>query len=110
MKNKEREKKIKKIQAILTEWGSTTSTELQLDHSPCIATKGNGKLNVSILVEGFTPTDVNVITYNGETVIDDSHTEYDDLNDEIIDEIAEIMESYDVDMTKTMEKSRSNNY
>lgn len=96
--------KILRIKEIIMEWGETTSTELELDCSPCISSHSSGGRNTSVLVEGFNEDDVNVITYIDETEINNEDIEYDELSEDIIDEILGVMENYNTDMEKTMKR------
>lgn len=93
-----REEKIAEIKRIIKVWGSTTTCELELDSSPCIMSVGN-KTNVSQLIEGFNEDDVDVVSYVNETEVSDDTLEYEELSDEIIDEIHSIMEDYETDKT-----------
>lgn len=93
---------ISKIKAIISKWGNTSSIELELDHSPCKNSIGNGKENVSELIEEFYSDYVSTIVYNNEISIGYNDYNYEDLSDEIIDEILEIVEKYNVDMEKNI--------
>lgn len=104
--NDERQGKIKRIKDILSTWGGTTVSELELDHSPCIHSQGN-KLNISHLVEQFNPDCVTVVVYANETETSEYEQEYEQLSDDILDEIALIIDDYEADMLKT-EKRCSN--
>jgi hypothetical protein len=101
---KKREKTIARIKHILEEWGNTTAGELQLDHSPCKNSIGEGKSSVVELVEYFNHTDVGTIVYQDEQELDENFYSYEELDDDLLDEIANIMENYDVDMTKFMKR------
>lgn len=96
--------KILRIKEIIREWGSTTTAELEADSSPCISSNGTNKMNVSTLVEGFYQNDVNIVTYNNETEIADDTIPYEDLTEEVIDEILYLLEDYDTDNFKTMQR------
>jgi len=102
---KKREKKISRILSILENWGNTTSGELQLDHSPCKSSIGEGKTAIVELVEYFNHSDVGTIVYQDEQELDENSYNYEDLSDDLLDEILNIMENYDVDMEKTMRRS-----
>ena len=93
--------KIAQIKNIITEWGSTSCCERELDHSPCLNSIGNGKNNVSELVEQFYADSVETVVYQDETTLSYQNYEYEELPDEIIDEILEIVEDYEADMLKT---------
>ncbi len=89
--------KIAVIKRIIQVWGETTSTELELDASPCLSSTGTNKNNISMLVENFNSDDVTVITYHNETEINEVDIPYEDLNDDLIDEIHQIMLNYEED-------------
>ena len=93
-------RKISEIKHIIECWGETTSTDLELDSSPCLNSIGSGHKNISELVEKFKPNGVNTITFQGENELGYSHYSYEELSDEIITEILKIMESYDLKMDK----------
>lgn len=95
---------IKKIRSIIDEWGSVNTCELGLDSSPCIKSIGNGKNNVSQLVERFYRDGVEAITYHDEIELGIEFILYQDLDENIVDEIYNIMLEYDADMNKTMER------
>ena len=92
---------IARIKAIITEWGSTSCAELERDHSPCLNSIGNSKDNVSELVEQFYADSVETVVYHGEIDIQYNNYSYEELPEEIIDEILEIVEEYEADMLKT---------
>jgi len=93
-------KTITRIKEIIGNWGSTTSGELELDCSPCLNSIGNGKNNVSQLVEYFNADDVTAVTYQDELELGDEDIKYEDLDDAILNEIAGILEIYDLKMIK----------
>jgi hypothetical protein len=99
--------KIAYIKKVIGEWGNTSCAELQRDHSPCKASIGEGKQNVSELIEEFYSTHVSAVTYNDEIEIGYNDYNYEELEDYLIDEIVEIMEEHEADMLKT-EKRCSN--
>lgn len=98
--------KIKSINTILDKCfnGETTTAELEADSSPCISSTGTNKNNVSVLVERFSINNVGVITYNNETEIGEDDMSYEELDEEIIDEILELLEQAEVEYDKTMER------
>jgi hypothetical protein len=92
---------IEYIKKILREFGETTATQLELDHSPCLNSINNGKANVSELVEEFRPNGVSSITYQDEHELGYGDYHYEELSDDIIAEIRGIMEDYEADCLKT---------
>jgi len=99
--------KIAYIKNVVSRWGNTSCAELQRDHSPCKASIGEGKQNVSELIEEFYPDRVSAVTYNDEIEIGYNDYKYEDLEDYLVDEIVEIMEDYDADMTKTEKRCQN---
>jgi hypothetical protein len=98
--------KIKRINTILDKCfnGSVTTAELEADSSPCISSKGTNKMNVSVLVERFSINNVGVVTYNNETEIGEDDMSYEELDEEIIDEILELLEQAEVELDKTWKR------
>ena len=99
-----KEQKISRIKEIIAEWGSTTTAELEADCSPCVSSSGTNKMNVSTLVESFYSDSVELVTYNNETVISYDDASYEDLQEDVIDDILELLEEYDAEQEKTMER------
>jgi hypothetical protein len=91
---------IKKIKKILSEWGSTSVGELQTESSPIVFSVGG----VSVLAERFNVDNVGVTVYNNDEEIEADNMEYEDLSDDTISDILYILEDYDVDMFKTMQR------
>jgi hypothetical protein len=98
-----KEAKIKRIKDIIATWGSVTDMELGLDHSPCINSIGE---NVCQLVEEFNADCVTAVTYDDDIEIDRDDINYEDLSDDLIDEIADIIDDYETDMLKTESRSQ----
>jgi hypothetical protein len=99
----DKEYNIARIKEVIREWGETTSAELELDASPCLSSVGNSP-NRSELIERFGLDGVEVVTYVGETEVDENFVNYEDLPEDIITEIRDIMEDYDTDQFKTMQR------
>jgi hypothetical protein len=90
-----KDRQIKRIKAIIAEYGCTTPSELGLSCSPCISSTGTNKSNISVLIEEFSLNYVKAITYLNETEIAEDKINYENLSDAIIDEIFGIMETYE---------------
>lgn len=103
----EKNEQIFEIKRIIKEWGSTTSSELELECSPCINSIGNGKNNVSQLVEHFYPEGVEAVTYHDEVILGEEFISYDDLNEDILHEIYNIMLEYEAGMLKTEKRCQN---
>ena len=56
------------------------------------------------MIEGFNEDDVDVVSYVNETEVSEDSIEYEDLSDDIIDEIHSIMEDYETDSEKTFKR------
>lgn len=95
--------KISRIKEIIAEWGETTTAELFADHSPCISSVGN-RNNVSVLVERFGLHDVGVFTYVGDVEESEDDLTYEELEEDVIDDILYLLEDYDTDNFKTMQR------
>lgn len=95
-----KEEQIAYIKKVIKEWGPTTAGELNLDHSPCVNSLGDG--DVCELAESFNVDGVATTIYdrNAEE-IDWWNYDYEELSDDVIDQIEEIMQEYEADMLKT---------
>jgi len=89
--------KIAVIKQVIEKWGETTSSELELSASPCLASTGSNKNNFSQLVERFKEKGVDVVSYHNETELNDFFIPYEDLREDLIDEIHKIMLDYKED-------------
>jgi len=88
--------KIKEIKEIIMVWGSVGMGELTFcDHSPCISSIGNGKDNISQLIEAFKLDYVAAVTYQDELELGEEMIDYEDLSDELIDEVHDILKQHD---------------
>lgn len=87
--------------------GSTTTCELEADSSPCISSVGTNKMNVSTLVETFNYDDVEIVTYNNETEIASDNLSYEELSEDIVDEIYHLLENKIVDNEKTWKRCQN---
>ena len=95
--------KISRIKEIIGEWGETTTAELLADHSPCISSVGN-RVNTSVLVERFGLHDVGIFTYVGDVEESEDDLTYEELEEDVIDDILNLLEDYDTDNFKTMQR------
>lgn len=100
--------KIGKIKKIITEWGSTSCCELELDHSPSINSMSGG--NIAELIEQFYVDGVESVVYNDDVEINYNNYNYDELSDDILDEVLEIMEDYDTAQVKLHNSCKSENF
>lgn len=86
--------KLQNIKRIVNTFGSFTIADLEGDSSPLI--NSMGKDNVQ-LAERFYDKGVDAITYVHETEVSDDFIEYENLNDDVIDEINTLAENYEAD-------------
>jgi hypothetical protein len=91
--------KIAYIKKVIGEWGATSCCELERDHSPSMNSLAGGR--VCELVEQFNIKGVETVVYDDQNEVDWNSYDYEELNDDIIDEIVSIMEDYEADMLKT---------
>jgi hypothetical protein len=92
----DRDEKIRRIQEIISEWGQVTSGELELESSPCVNSNGG----VVQLIEKFEFKGVDVYTYHNDIEINSDFVPYNELSDDILDEVSDILEQYDVEQEK----------
>jgi hypothetical protein len=95
--------KIRKIQSIIEEWGMFTTAEVQAESSPVY--KSIGKNNFC-LVERIERHGVGITQYVHDQEVDDFDLDYSELEEDLIDEILELAENYEVDMEKTNKRCR----
>ena len=95
-----KEAKISECKRIIGDWGFVNTAELELDCSPCVRSVGNGKQNVSDLIESFSTDSVEVVVYNDEIEVSTYDLLYEDLDDDILDEVWGILNVYDTKMIK----------
>ena len=103
----ERQNKIDRIMGILNMWGQTTTSELELESSPVY---NNLTGRICSLVETFNPKYVGVVTYDDDIDINEFDVNYEDLSNELLDEIYEIMENYDAEQEKLYDSIRDNDF
>ena len=103
----ERDKQIDDIKRILGEWGMTTTAEMELESSP-VYNNLTGK--ICTLVEEFTEDYVRVVTYDDDIDINEYDVPYEDLSDDLIDEIHTIMEQYDIAQNKLHDSIRDEDF
>jgi len=97
--------KIAYIKKVLGEWGATSCVELERDHSPSMNSLAGGR--VCELVEDFQLDGVGTVVYDDQNEVDWNNYTYEELSDEVLDEIKEIMEDYEADMLKTEKRCQN---
>jgi hypothetical protein len=103
----EREEKIEFIKKVLNTWGTTSTSELELESSP-IYNNLTGK--ICTLVEEFTEDYVRVVTYDDDIDIDEEDVPYEKLSDDLIDEIYSLIEQYNIVQEKLYDSIRDENF
>ena len=99
---------IKTIRGIISNWGSPiTDADMELISSPVINQMGKDHFS---LAESFHLDYVGVTTYVHEIVTDETDIPYEDLSEDIIDEIWVALVDYEEYMLKTMDKCRDENF
>jgi len=103
-----KDEQIIEIKRILRECceGSISTCDLQAESSPCISSTGTNKTNVSVLAEVF-GDDVEISTYVGELEIATGNVDYEDLSEDVIDEIYNLFEQYEVGLDKTLKRCQN---
>ena len=86
---------ISEINRIIREWGAISCGELLLDCSPCVASIGD---NIVQLAERFNDNGITAITYVYDREVDECEIPYDNLSEEIVDEIYNIIVEYENEM------------
>lgn len=85
---------IKKINAIIEEYGSFSTGEVMADHSPCINSQGN----IVSLAEYFDVDTADIEVYDGASTSCDSissYTEkYENMSTAVLEEILELAKEY----------------
>lgn len=95
------QEKIDYIKKVLSDWGMTSTADLELDSSPMYNSIGS---NHVMLIEEFTQDYVRVVEYVHENIVDEWELSYEELSDELIDEIYNIIEGYEADQEKTWKR------
>ena len=98
--SEDKAEKIRFIKRVLNDFGNTSCCELELDHSPSL----NSMCDICELVEQFNANSVESIVYNDEIELEYNNYAYEDLSEDIIDEIVFIMEEYEAASLKDEER------
>ena len=101
--SEDRSEKIRYIKNVINVWGNTSCCELELDHSPSLNSTGNGGGNVCELVEQFNEDGVESTVYDDEIELEYNTYKYENLSDDILDEIYWIIEGYETEQIKLKE-------
>jgi hypothetical protein len=93
--------KLDNIKRIINTFGSFAISDL--DGESSILIDSMGKDNVQ-LAERFYDSGVDAITYVHETEVSDDFVEYENLDDDVIDEINTLAENYAADCIQTLKR------
>ena len=105
--SKHKQETIKTIKQIISNWGTITDADMELTSSPIINQVSKDHFS---LAESFHLDYVGVTTYVHGIVTDESDIPYEDLSEDILDEIWVVLVDYDEYMWKTMDKCRNENF
>ena len=94
---------IKKIKAIIEEYGSFSTADVESESSPIINSFGKDSYQ---LAERFNNNGVTAVSYVHETETDEDEILYEDLPKDVLEEILSIAEDYEVDFERTMKRCR----
>lgn len=98
---------IRDIKNIIRIWGTITDADMELISSPVINQVGKDHFT---LAESYHLDYVGTTTYVHESVTDTEDIPYEDLTQEVLDEILENLQTYDEFMNKTLDKCRDENW
>ena len=102
-----KEQYISDIKSIIDKWGSVTSREQELEASPVYNTFGKDHIQ---LVERFNRNSVTIVSYIHEIEVDEFDVDYDQLSENLLYDIYDILDQYNVGMEKTFQKIRNENW
>lgn len=91
---------IRAIKKVVIEWGGFSINEVEHEEAPVKSIISS----TSQLVEHIGIDSVKVTTYVHETEIDSEEIEYENLGEDLLEELLRIAENYDTDMDKTMKR------
>jgi len=102
-----KEQYISDIKSIIDKWGSVTSREQELEASPVYNTFGKDHIQ---LVERFNRNSVTIVSYIHEIEVDEFDVDYDQLSENLLYDIYDVLDQYNVGMEKTFQKIRNENW
>jgi hypothetical protein len=95
---------IKKIKAIIVNYGSFSAAEVELEQSPCVSVMGT----LVAMAEEFKHDVVVINVYKPDGIssdpIDEYEQTYEELPKDVLEEILRIAENYEVDQEKTIKR------
>lgn len=89
---------IKRIKAIISEWGGFTCADVEATSSPVIKTLGKDTCQ---LAERFEKDKVEAVIYVHESETDEDYISYEDLEKDVLDEILILAEQWEAICLKT---------
>lgn len=98
---------VKGIKKFMGKWGTLTTKDLEMESSFvfCVMSKDH-----TSLIERLYSDSVGVVTYVHETEVDEVKVIYENVDYDLLYDIYNELERYDVMMTKTMDKCRDENW
>ena len=103
----DRQRTIQRIKSIIEAHGSFSTSDIEAESSPIYNNMGEDQY---MLIERFDVDDVEIVTYVHETEIGSDFYSYDDLSDDLIEEIEFLAECYNDQQTKFFNTIRSENF
>ena len=94
---------ISQIKEIIKEWGSFTTADVQAESSPLINSVSKNSFQ---LAERFNVDGVEAVTYVYDNVTDNDFIPYEDLDEDVLEEILMLAEDYEIGMDKTMNRCK----
>ena len=98
---------ISEIKSIVDKWGGVTTSEMELEASPVYKTFGKDQFQ---LVERFNRDGVTILSYTHETEVDGFDLDYTELDENLLHEIHQILEEYDVRNEKIFDNIRNEDF
>lgn len=98
-----KESLIKKIKTLIEEWGSFNISEVEHEGSPVVKRMGKDS---SQCIDSFDKNGVGTTIYVHEIETETEDIDYEDLSVEILEDVLRIVELYEVDMQKTMDRCK----
>jgi hypothetical protein len=96
------------IKSVIEKWGGSISTkDMELESSFTLDYISDKHFS---LIERFYPNDVEVVTYIDDIEKDVFNVSYEELTFDVLNEILNTMETYDIMMDKTMDSCRDEDW
>lgn len=96
----ERQHNLDYIHKVIKEHGAVSCFELEDEASPMITSIGD----TMVMVEGYGEFGVDTATYVNDIETNSDYLRYVDLEDDVLEEIASVMENYEADCIQTAKR------